>query len=86
MDAYISNFSLLLSLELLERFVVVGCPSLRVRVKLGGKGGQGRGGCQFLSLRDAYISNLSLLRSVELLEKFVEVGCPSLRDRVKLSG
>ena len=41
MDAYISNFSLLLSLELLERFVVVGCPSLRVRVKLVGKGGQG---------------------------------------------
>ena len=26
MDAYISNFSLLLSLELLEKFVVVGCP------------------------------------------------------------
>ena len=41
MDAYISNFSLLLSLELLERFVVVGCPSLRVRVKLVGRGGQG---------------------------------------------
>ena len=75
MDAYISNFSLLLSLELLERFVVVGCPSLRVRVKLGGKGGQGRGGgCQFLSLREAYIPNLSLLRSLEPLEKFVVAG------------
>ena len=54
--------------------MVVGCPSLRVRVKLGGKGGQGRGGCQFFSLREAYISNLSLLQSLEPLEKFVVVG------------
>ena len=54
--------------------MVVGCPSLRVGVKLGGKGGHGRGGgCQFLSLREAYILKLSLLRSLEPLEKFVVV-------------
>ena len=35
-DAYKSNFSLLRSLELLENFVVGGCPTLRVRVNLGG--------------------------------------------------
>ena len=35
-DAYISNLSLLRSVELLEKFVEVGCPSLRDRVKLGG--------------------------------------------------
>ena len=74
MDAYISIFSLLRSLELLEKFVVVGCPSLRVRVKLVVRVGTGGGGCQFLSLREAYISNLSLLRSLEPLEKFVVVG------------
>ena len=35
-DAYISNLSLLRSVGLLEKFVEVGCPSLRDRVKLGG--------------------------------------------------
>ena len=58
----------------LKKFLLT--PSLEDMVKCHGegKGGQWRGGCQFLSLREAYITNLSLLRSLEPLEKFVVGG------------